>query len=171
MGQDEENSELGKELMVAFGSFDRAYHMAFQKRFAPQHKPGHFMILGRLRRCGTADCEGLRVSTLASDLGVTASSVTQIVTELEAKGLVSRSIDPEDRRAVRVVLSPQGEKLMGEILAPYISSLGPLVRRLGPEKAKTLIELLGEVNDFFMGGAGETLIGKQEKADKEYRDQ
>src|SRR6266545_3389949 len=46
---------------------------------------------------------------LAQCLHVDASNVTDIVDRLEARGLVTRTIDPSDRRVRRLVLTDEGE--------------------------------------------------------------
>ncbi len=50
------------------------------------------------------------LSEHASRLGVTKGAVTQIVGRLEAKGCLVRVRDPEDRRAVRLVLTDTGRQ-------------------------------------------------------------
>lgn len=46
--------------------------------------------------------EGMRMSVLADRLGVTAGAVSQVIDQLERMGLVERTRDPVDGRAVRV---------------------------------------------------------------------
>src|ERR1700682_1375962 len=46
---------------------------------------------------------------LAQQLNYDASNVTDIVDRLEERGLVTRTIDPSDRRVRRLVLTPKGE--------------------------------------------------------------
>ncbi|EMT54593.1 MULTISPECIES: MarR family winged helix-turn-helix transcriptional regulator [Brevibacillus] len=55
-------------------------------------------------------CEGgILMSALASRLGVTKGAVTQLVTRLEAKALVTRTTHPTDSRAVMVSLTEKGK--------------------------------------------------------------
>jgi DNA-binding MarR family transcriptional regulator len=143
-----EDEGLGRALMTSFIGFDRAFHSSFHRCFAPGQKPTHLFVLGALRRHGHVESGGLRVSDLATALGVTASSVTQIVTELEAKGLVTRTMDPSDRRAVRVALTQEGQGLIGGVAPPFDTPLDDLVASLGEDKARSLIGLLGEVEAF-----------------------
>jgi DNA-binding MarR family transcriptional regulator len=49
-------------------------------------------------------------SALAEAFETTRSNVSHCVSSLEAKELVERRIDPEDARAVQLVLRPQGKK-------------------------------------------------------------
>ena len=66
-------------------------------------------VLWRLQRSGDAN-----LGELAVELDVSARNITGLVDNLERDGLVLRSPDPADRRAVRVRLSPLGKaKLAG----------------------------------------------------------
>jgi DNA-binding MarR family transcriptional regulator len=75
---------------------------------------------------------GATAGQLAEHLGVTKQAAAQMVQELEAKGYVTRSTDPADRRAKRVVLTARGractraaERAAAEELAPWLDALGP----------------------------------------------
>jgi len=55
---------------------------------------------------------GLRMSVLATRLGVTLSTVSGLVDRLVDAGLAARRADPEDRRQVIVSVTPAGDHLM-----------------------------------------------------------
>lgn len=50
----------------------------------------------------------IRIKTLAHDLDVSAAAASQAVDRLVRAGVVARTRDPDDRRAVRLSFSPQG---------------------------------------------------------------
>lgn len=52
--------------------------------------------------------DGVRVGEIARNLGVRVPSATEQVIKLERAGLVRRAADPDDSRAVRVVLTTEG---------------------------------------------------------------
>jgi DNA-binding MarR family transcriptional regulator len=52
----------------------------------------------------------IKPSALAEAFQTTRGNVSHCISSLEAKGLVKRRIDPEDARAVQLVLRPQGKK-------------------------------------------------------------
>src|SRR3954453_4231738 len=58
---------------------------------------------------------GVRSSELAHHLHIAPRSATEVVDGLEAKGLVTRSADPTDRRATLVSLTSKGPALMGAV--------------------------------------------------------
>jgi DNA-binding MarR family transcriptional regulator len=70
------------------------------------------IVLSRLRENGS-----IRLSDLASDLMVDLSTVSRQVRALEDRGLVTRSEDPDDRRASRIVLAPAGGAILDEAWA------------------------------------------------------
>ena len=52
----------------------------------------------------------IKPSALAETFQTTRGNVSHCISSLEAKGLVRRRIDPEDARALRLVLQPLGRK-------------------------------------------------------------
>ncbi|UKA54258.1 MarR family transcriptional regulator [Arthrobacter sp. FW305-BF8] len=52
--------------------------------------------------------DGVRVGEIARNLGVKVPSATEQIIKLERAGLARREADPEDSRAVRVVLTAEG---------------------------------------------------------------
>jgi DNA-binding MarR family transcriptional regulator len=52
----------------------------------------------------------IKPSALAETLQTTRGNVSHCISSLEAKGLVRRRIDPEDARALRLVLQPTGRR-------------------------------------------------------------
>ncbi len=62
--------------------------------------------------------EGPRTQAeLAYDMGTDAPATTMIVTALEARGLVKRTPDPDDRRAKRVSLTAAGRRMLATVAA------------------------------------------------------
>src|SRR4051812_21152687 len=51
-----------------------------------------------------------RVTVLAAAEGVAQPTMTNLVVRLERRGLVERGSDPDDARAVRVAITPQGRE-------------------------------------------------------------
>ncbi len=55
------------------------------------------------------------VSWLASRMKVSPPNITGILDRLEQRHWVQRTSDPQDRRVVRILLTPEGEKLLHEL--------------------------------------------------------
>lgn len=64
-----------------------------------------------------SEAAGLRLGALAGWLQIAPRSATEVVDALEAQGLVARTPDPADRRAVLVGLTDQGRQVATEIRA------------------------------------------------------
>jgi DNA-binding MarR family transcriptional regulator len=91
--------------------------MALGRRLR-QHQPGDlieyssFPILKLLCHQGPS-----RLSALAQVLGLDASTVSRHVKQLEDRGLLARTDDPDDRRASRVDISARGRSILDDAFA------------------------------------------------------
>lgn len=81
------------------------------------HQERALLALARLSR-GSAEhpgAEGVRVSHLAAHLGIAARSATEVADALEEAGLLARSPDPSDRRAVLLTLTERGLRTVAQV--------------------------------------------------------
>jgi DNA-binding MarR family transcriptional regulator len=90
--------------------------------------------------------EGLSQADLSRQLLMHRSNVTGLVDRLEARRLVERRDQEGDRRAYRVVLAPQGQKLMHEILPHYYRVAEEVWGKFPARRAKQLVADLEEVS-------------------------
>ena len=87
----------------------------------------------------------LRLSDLATWQGVDKSTITPQVRKLEGRGLLQRSSDATDRRAVRLVLTPRGralQKRRAESGAALIDALLQGLAAGGPRRLRRLLPSL-----------------------------
>jgi DNA-binding MarR family transcriptional regulator len=63
------------------------------------------------------DRDGTRLTVLAARTGMTHQSMGELVQALEARGYVKRTVDPADRRARLVRLTPKGQRAVRRALA------------------------------------------------------
>jgi DNA-binding MarR family transcriptional regulator len=82
-----------------------------QRAVSPPLRAAHTALFPHLTS------EGVRGADLAKKLGVTKQAVSQLVTELEAWGVVEQVSDPNDGRAKLVRFTAQGERGLLEGLA------------------------------------------------------
>ena len=76
------------------------------------------------------------VSWLAGRMGVSPPNVTGILDRLEQHAWVRRTSDPHDRRVVRVVLAPEGERIRQELHARGDAQLRVIVSGMrAPDQA------------------------------------
>jgi DNA-binding MarR family transcriptional regulator len=82
---------------------------------------------------------------LGAMLGLAKSSLTGLVDRTERNGLVRREPDPQDARAVRVALTPQGSRLAAEFYAETCRRIEKLPAGLSAAERDTLAGLLGRI--------------------------
>ena len=100
-----------------------------------------FDVLGQLHRRR----EGMTPGELTRALLVTAGNVTGVVGRLVAVGLVERHPVPEDRRAVRVRLTPRGRRLMRRAIPRHRRDVATLLAGVSPADLGRLRDLLGHL--------------------------
>lgn len=89
----------------------------------------------------------IKPSALARAFETTRSNVSHCISSLESRGLLQRKIDPEDARAVRLVLRPQGKRQAARV----VGILDRLQRRLeegiGTGKLEGMMQQMFEVEE------------------------
>lgn len=118
-------------------AYDRAYEIA-----AEQHgmSVAQACVLGRISRP-----RGMR--ELADELGCDASNITQIVTRLEARGLVERRANPDDRRSRQLTRTPAGDDLNADFERSFEfarAATSKLTRAEQDQLAELLRKALGQ---------------------------
>lgn len=127
--------------------------LRFKKLHMNQHQMhglksnDHYLLLC-IKRFLVQDPDGIKVSELSNILNVTSPTITQQINVLEQNGYVERSMDKEDRRAIRIKLTEVGEAKIKEYKELYLKYTAELAEYLGRENSKKLAELLSMVIDF-----------------------
>jgi len=81
------------------------------------HARGHGVVQrAHITVLGNIHTEGTRLVELARRLGVTRQAASQIVQQIEGKGFLERTADPDDGRAVLVRHTPAGRALLLDAL-------------------------------------------------------
>lgn len=75
---------------------------------------------------------------LAAGLGISNAAATKTIDRLEAKGLVCRKSDPDDRRAMRIELSPRGLEVADRVASSEQQRFAAIIGRMQPEALNTL---------------------------------
>jgi DNA-binding MarR family transcriptional regulator len=87
----------------------------------------------------------LRLVDLAELLGVTAPTASRAVDALESHGLVERQQDPDDRRAQRIALTPNGQERFAERNGRVAAVFEPAAQSLSREERAQLASLLARL--------------------------
>lgn len=100
----------------------------------------------------------LRITDLAGRLHVSQPSMTELVIRLERSGLVSRTRDRDDARAVLVQLTDAGRRLRDRVRAERAGYLEGLMEKLGEDDRAALLGA-GAALDRLVETATESLAG------------
>lgn len=85
-------------------------------------------------------------SVLAEKLGVSRATMTGLLDGLEQGELVTRVFAKEDRRSVRIQLTPAGQAKLDVVMPDYYRRLRQCMQGLDEDKRVQLQQLLGLVN-------------------------
>jgi DNA-binding MarR family transcriptional regulator len=102
-----------------------------QREFAGRFdlEPGEFDVLATLRRAGSAN-------------GMTAGAITNRIDRMEAKDLVRRVADANDRRVVRIRLTDRGRRLVDGMLAEHMELYSRLLEPLDDDTKAVVADAL-----------------------------
>ena len=84
---------------------------------------------------------------LLTMLGVKGSTLTSILNTLQHKGLLTRQIDPTDKRVKRLELTASGKSFFSQLPDPLHNVQKSLMHYLTKDEAKTLEQLLQKLID------------------------
>jgi MarR family 2-MHQ and catechol resistance regulon transcriptional repressor len=95
--------------------------------------PSQFGVLEALHHLGPLCLHELGAKILKSS-----GNITLVIDNLEKRGLVRRVRETEDRRMIKVNLTGEGQRLIGEILPGHLSAIVDEMSALAPEEQETL---------------------------------
>jgi DNA-binding MarR family transcriptional regulator len=91
--------------------------------------------------------DGVRLSELAEALRIAPRSATEVADGLQERGLVARSADPADRRAVVLTPTPAGRQVQQEVDAARGADASELFTRLSADERTELARMLRRLTD------------------------
>lgn len=108
-----------------------------------------FEVIAALRRIGAPYC--LNASALQGMVLVTSGAITNRIDRAEAAGLIARSRNDKDRRAVLVTLTPKGvqvaEVAMERYYAHYVSFFGDMSSATRTQLTNSLRSVLQKLEE------------------------
>lgn len=153
-----ENESVGPELaeieraltlLFRWGNLPRVRHR-FAIAAGVSLDRAAYGILAHLQDLGP-----LRLSDLAERIGVEISTASRQVCQLEEQALVSRTPDPDDRRAALLALTSQGAGVLNKARGARRAVLTELVSGWSPNERRQLGKLLLRLaNDLISWGQG-----------------
>jgi DNA-binding MarR family transcriptional regulator len=90
--------------------------------------------------------EGTPATKIAPLMGLEARSLTRVLKNMETKGLIYRKPDEQDKRSVRIYLTPEG-KQKKEVSRNTVLRFNEEVRkRIPQEKLEVFFDVINDVN-------------------------
>lgn len=135
----------GAELVRWLRMVNAAYTRAIEARLAPIGLSGprlrilvflYFMDQGMMAEAGISP------SLLEHWRGVSKSTMSILLRNLEEEGWITRTVDTQDRRRVRIRLTEKARALMERHAPEHLRFLNQLATALSPEEREQLIRLL-----------------------------
>ncbi|NIZ14090.1 MarR family winged helix-turn-helix transcriptional regulator [Phaeobacter sp. HF9A] len=141
-----ERPELDVTAMGVIGRVSRlslAYLKPMERTFARFGLNfAKFDVLATLRRSGAPYC--LSTGALMTATMVASGTMTNRIDRLEADGLVTRSVNPDDSRSFLVALTPEGLALINRVVEAHVETQAALLAGLNAEEIEQLNALLSK---------------------------
>ena len=147
-----EAQQLGADLLAVVARLNR---LATQRIQMP-------LPAAQARLLATIEAHGeARIGDLAAVDHCSQPTMTTQVRRIEDAGLVARTIDPGDARAVRIRITPQGKRMLNAVRADRAAAIEPQLALLEPGDRRVLtdaVEVLRRLLDnASQGGRRNTL--------------
>jgi len=97
----------------------------------------------------------LKAADLSDQLNRPRPAITRILNALEERGLIVRTIDPDDRRSINISLTEEGGAALQKANDTILKVAERIVLSLGESETEKLIQLLGRLTDIFEDILGE----------------
>ena len=88
----------------------------------------------------------METRSLAKSMGVTVATVSSVANTMEKRGLVQRSVDPNDRRLVLLSLTDEGKNVMDELFPDFNRKESEIVAGLSEDDLAYLARMLRRIN-------------------------
>ncbi len=84
-------------------------------------------------------------SRLADQAGIGRAAMSQLLDGLAEAEWIQRDVDPNDRRQVRICLTPKGRRRLERFLPQHYARVTEVMGRLSKKDLRTLLDLLDNV--------------------------
>ncbi|MFB9830825.1 MarR family winged helix-turn-helix transcriptional regulator [Actinoallomurus acaciae] len=124
----DEGVRLARELMSVNAAMRRLVRRRLREQMPPRLRPAQVELL-----VVVGDHPGISVAAAARELHLADNSVSTLVNQLLAAGMLRRETDPDDRRAVRLELTPDARRHMTDWRDRRARMIGARIEELTEE--------------------------------------
>lgn len=89
------------------------------------------------------------MSACAKQMSITKQQLTKIVDLMEGQGYVVRSHDENNRRQIRLSITPEGENYLGELKSRVIAEIIHSLDKLDAEKRAEIMDCAKRFSEIF----------------------
>ena len=130
-------TELAKQFLNNTYQFRKGYH---QKKIDETMQGEAFVIMYLSKRGGD-----VLPGEISNKMNITSARVASALNSLENKGLITRTMDPSDRRRILVELTPSGKELAGSYEQKALDGAKRILEMLGEQDALEFVRILGKI--------------------------
>lgn len=131
-----ENENIEQRTRVIF-LMERYAHYIFHRFF---DRPGRDRALRVLYESGT-----ITQKVFAEKMNIRPASSSEMLAKMESEGLITREQCEEDKRTIKVTLTPDGTELAKEMICKQTEAAKQAMLSLSDEELNTLEELLNKI--------------------------
>ena len=99
--------------------------------------------------------EGIPATKIAPIMGMTSSSLSRLLKEMETDGLIYRKNDKQDKRIVRIFLTNEGLSLREKVKDVVISFNKNLLQKVNPEELTGFIKVNNAIKELVISEVDE----------------
>jgi len=131
-------TNLNLSTLIVFTRAEQKIHkMEYETMKAGGLTTSQFAVLEILYSKGD-----LKICEIIEKILTTSGNVTVVIKNLEKDGLVSKNIDPEDKRSMLISITDKGKKIMDEIFPKHIDNINNIFSILTTEEKLELKKIL-----------------------------
>ena len=91
----------------------------------------------------------LIMNEVSQAMDLATSTMTRMIDQLVEKGLVQRASDPDDRRIVRVELTPQGQQLRTNLEKEYLVFYDLVMNEIREDELEIILHVFDQINQAY----------------------
>lgn len=154
-------NELQYEVSIKLGLTSRRFRARFAERVkSSSQTEARWSALFQLSH----EPRGLIQSELAERMGIQGPTLVRLLDALEMQGLVQRFSTPEDRRAKRVMIQPEGKRMMKEVDAVAAQLRDDAFAGISMDELAVTLKVLDRLGIALASETPATALGESSKA-------